>query len=81
MIDVETVDLLDRCGAHGETRRLGAYFLGERRPRLGVEPFGIVDSGDAGFGREHHRSGHHGPGKRAHAHFIDARDVANAGLP
>ena len=81
MIDIETVDLLDRGGTHGKTRRLGAYFLGERRPRLGVEPFGIVHSGDAGFRREHHCGSHHRAGKRAHAHFIDARDVANAGLP
>ncbi len=81
MIDVEAVDLLDRGGAHADTRGLGAYLLGECGPRLRVEPLGVVDSGDIGLRRKHHRCCHHRTGKRAHAHFIDTRDVANAGLP
>src|SRR5262245_52288928 len=80
-VDVDGIDLLD----FGEGNRPGDG----ARPDLGREPVArgriellrIVDARNARPGREHDGGGRHWPGERAHAGFVDARDMQHAAGP
>ena len=81
MIDVQVVDFLDRRNAHADPGRLGAYLLGERCACLGIQPLGVVDTGNIRIGRKHHRCGDDRSRERTHARLVDTGDVTHAGLP
>ena len=51
------------------------------RALLEIELLRIVDAGELGVRREHHRGRDHGTGQRPHADLVDARDVLHAGAP
>src|SRR5262249_30624108 len=53
----------------------------ELRARRRIQLLRIVDAGDVGLGRKHHRRGDHGARERRHTRLVDAGDVADARFP
>ena len=81
VVDIECINLLHLCAPHADGDGLRADLGLQGLALDGSELLGVVDALDPGPGREDDRRGDHRARERRHAHFVDARDQRQPGVP
>jgi hypothetical protein len=78
MVDIQTLDLGDRCLADGPSDCARLDRLGQLAALLGLHALRIVETGKHERAIRDHAGRNDGPGKRSPADFVDAADQLEA---